>query len=127
MKWKKADPKIAERFDAALPPVPAAERRKMFGYPCCFVNGNFFAGMHEDNVVVRLPNNLRDRFPALAEAKVFDPMRTGKGMKDWWLIPPEVVKSDAKLTQLMAETFAQVVKLPPKKPKPKAPRKVSNR
>lgn len=31
--WKKASPEAVDRFHAALPEHPAAERRKMFGYP----------------------------------------------------------------------------------------------
>ncbi len=67
----------------------------MFGYSCSFVNGYFFAGMHEDNIVVRL-------------------MGTGKGMKDWWIIPAPFTKSGAKLAALLLDAFQEVRKLPPK-------------
>lgn len=115
--WKKPEPALVDRFYAALPDHPAAERKKMFGYPACFVNGNFFAGMHNDSYVVRLPGGLREKFAALASAEVFDPMGTGKGMKDWWLIPAQVSDSEAALTELLAGTFDEVINLPPKEPK----------
>lgn len=119
--WKKPEPALVDRFYAALPDHPAAERKKMFGYPACFVNGNFFAGMHNDSYVVRLPGGLREKFAALASAEVFDPMGTGKGMKDWWLIPAQVSDSEAALTELLAGTFDEVINLPPRSQRPGAP------
>jgi len=46
--WKKVPAELAAAFDAALPPAVDVERRKMFGCPTAFVNGNLFAGLHED-------------------------------------------------------------------------------
>ncbi len=106
-----------ERFDAALPDDPAAQRRKMFGYPACFVNGNYFCGLHNADFVVRLPGGLVDKFPALRDARQFDPMG-GRPMKDWWVIPAEISGDDERLADLIADTFAEVIKLPPKEPKP---------
>jgi hypothetical protein len=117
--WKKPDPQMAERFNAALPVHPEAQPRKMFGYPACFVNGNFFVGMHNDNVVVRLPGGLKGKFPELAKAEIFDPMGTGKGMKDWWIIPAAIARNDARLASFFAATFAEVRQLPPKEKKSK--------
>jgi TfoX/Sxy family transcriptional regulator of competence genes len=114
--WKKPDPALVARFDSALPDHPAAERKKMFGNPVCFVNGYFFAGLHNDSFVVRLPGSLREKFSVLRGAEVFDPMGTGKGMKDWWLIPAAISESDAELAELLAGAFTEVVKLPPKEP-----------
>jgi hypothetical protein len=65
MAWKKANPDTAARFSAALPQHPPAEPQKMFGYPACFVNGNFFVGMHAgDTVVIRLHGWLGEGLPA---------------------------------------------------------------
>ena len=80
--WKKPSAEAVDRFDAALPDHPAAQRRQMFGYPACFVNGHYFTGLHQDRFVIRLPDGIRDRFPEIADAEAFDPMGTGKGMKD---------------------------------------------
>jgi len=82
--WAKPDPADVERFYAALPDHPAAERKKMFGYPACFVNGHFFAGLYGKGMVIRLPGGIRDGFSELAGSPTFDPMGTGKGMKDWY-------------------------------------------
>jgi hypothetical protein len=42
--WKKSPPALVERFEAIVPALSGAERRKMFGYPAAFVGGNMFAG-----------------------------------------------------------------------------------
>ncbi len=123
MAWKKANPEMISRFEAALPEHPDAEPRKMFGYPACFVKGNFFVGMHEDErVVVRLPGGLHARFPELAGATIFDPMGTGKGMKDWWIVPPTLTGDVRRLATFFAAAFTEVQKLPAKERKPKLPK-----
>lgn len=114
--WKKSSVATVERFDAALPDHPAVERRKMFGYAACFVNGHYCAGLYQDRFVVRLPG-ARDRFPDLADAVPFDPLGTGKGMKDWYEIPPPIVADDARLADLLEATVEEVAMLPPKPPK----------
>lgn len=121
--WTKPDPALVERFHAALPDHPAAERRKMFGYPACFVNGNFFTGLHEHRVVIRLPGDIRRVAPELADAPTFDPMGTGRGMKDWYEIPADIVADERRLADLLAATIEEVAKLPPKQPKPRRARK----
>lgn len=116
--WRKPPADLVERFYAALPVHPEAKPRKMFGYPACFVNGHFFVGLHNENAIVRLPGELKDKFPELAGAAPFDPMGTGKGMKDWWLLPASVADDAQRLTAFFAATFVDVLALPPKAPKP---------
>ncbi len=124
MPWEKSSPALVERFKTAIPAHPEITPKKMFGYEACFVKGNFFAGLHEQNVVLRLPNGIRERIPELSSAKGFDPMSNGKGMKDWFVVPRTVTQSSAKLGTLLADAFAHVVELPAKqtKTKKKAPR-----
>ena len=121
--WKKSSRELQERFDAALPEHPAVARRKMFGYPCAFVNDNFFSGLFEESVVVRLPGGMHEEFAETRDAAVFNPMPRGKGMTDWWLLPVAVSESDKGLTKFLAAAFAEVVRLPPKVKKPAAKKK----
>ena len=120
--WAKPDPADVERFYAALPDHPAAERKKMFGYPACFVNGHFFAGLYGKGMVIRLPGGIRDGFSELAGSPTFDPMGTGKGMKDWYDIPPEIATDRDRLADFLQATIVEVAKLPPKEPKKPKPR-----
>ena len=115
--WRKPPADLVERFNAALPVHPEAKPRKMFGYPACFVNGHFFVGLHNENAIVRLPGELKDQFSELAGAAPFDPMGTGKGMKDWWLLPQSITEDPERLAAFFAATFRDVRALPPKAPK----------
>ena len=42
-------------FASLAPTGPEFSQKKMFGYLCCFVNGNLFAGLHKRNMIFRLP------------------------------------------------------------------------
>src|SRR5215475_11149237 len=57
--WRKSSSELARAFDAALPRDGQVERRTMFGYPAAFVNGNMFAGLHQEDVLIRLPEGER--------------------------------------------------------------------
>lgn len=127
MAWKKPSPELVERFSSALPKHPDAEPKKMFGYPACFVKGNFFVGLHEQHFVVRLPGDLKNRFPELNDAEGFNPMGKGKPMKDWWVVPAEIADNDERLAKFFDAAFAEIHTLPPKAPRPKASRKATKR
>jgi hypothetical protein len=114
MSFDKSSPDLINRFEAALPRDPIVQRKKMFGYPAAFVHGNYFAGLHEQNVVVRLPALLRQKLPELADATVFDPMGTGKGMKDWFVVPTAIAASPTRLAALLEAALPLVAALPPK-------------
>lgn len=118
MRFKKSSPEIVARFADALPQSALVEKKKMFGYPSAFVRGNYFAGLFEESVVLRLPEPLRDKLSELAKAAVFDPMRTGKGMKDWLVIPAKVASSPRMLAALLEAALPLVATLPPKAKKP---------
>jgi TfoX/Sxy family transcriptional regulator of competence genes len=119
MRFKKSSPEVVGRFEEALPRSALVEPKKMFGYPASFVNGNFFVGLYEDNFVLRLPEQLRQKLPELAGAAAFDPMGTGKGMKDWLVIPSAVAANPKRLAALLSGALSLVSALPPKAKKPR--------
>lgn len=123
-KFKKSQPETIERFLAALPTDSAVVRKQMFGYPASFVNGNFFTGLFEDDVVARLPGGIKDRLAGLERAQGFNPMGKGAGMKDWWVIPPAISTNLPRLAELLANAFEEVRRLPAKAPA-KAKRKAA--
>lgn len=102
------------RFADAAPRDALVEHKKMFGYPSIFVRGNYFAGLFEESVVIRLPDPPRRELPALAAAAIFDPMGTGKGMKDWVVVPAKIASSPKLLAALLAAALPLVAALPPK-------------
>lgn len=76
-KWSKPDPALVAEFDAALASLAGVERRQMFGCPCAFVNGQLFAGVWQDRLLVRVPE--------AAAQHPFGPM--GRPMKEYAALP----------------------------------------
>lgn len=59
--WRKVPEELAARFDAALPDADDVVRKRMFGCPAAFVNGNMFAGLQEERLIVRIPDEAEKR------------------------------------------------------------------
>ena len=53
MEWKKVSPGLGDLLEEAMG-TRECERRKMFGCPAWFVNGNMFAGAFADRIFLRL-------------------------------------------------------------------------
>src|SRR5215469_9889803 len=110
--WKKVSPEQAARFDAALP--GGVERRQMFGCPIAVVNNNMFAGVHNDEINVRLEEKDRARFlDTIDGARVFTPM-PGMEMKEYVVVPTSVAKQAATLARWIKKGFDYASGLPPK-------------
>lgn len=114
--WKKAPETLIATFDASLPADPRIERRKMFGYPCAFVGGHMFTGLHEDRMIVRLSD--ADRTELLEEpgTSVFSPL-PGRTMREYVVLPPDmsIPERQTWLQRSLAWTATQ----PAKEAKPK--------
>ncbi len=102
-KWKKAPERWVEAFDASLPAYPGAERRKMFGYPCVFLNGNMVAGLHEIGLVIRLPLPQRQALEA-AGGKPFEPM-PGRLMREYVVAPESLATDHRELARWLMLAF----------------------
>lgn len=111
MAWKKAPAELIARFDAVLPRDQRVERRTMFGYPCAFVNGNMFCGLHEDRLIVRLPEAGRCRLVEAGDASPFEPW-PGRRMKEYVVVPRPLVNPD--LPRLLGAGLAYAAGLPAK-------------
>src|SRR5262245_18459379 len=94
--WKKSPDELIKLFRAALPKDPRIEHRKMFGYPCAFVAGNLFTGLHQEDVIVRLGED--ERRAAIVEegAKIFEPI-PGRLMREYLVVPTGVLKGRGTL------------------------------
>lgn len=122
MQWTKPSPELVEQFDRALSAYPLAERRQMFGMPAAFLNGNMFAGLHEERMVVRLtPDRLREAFETSGAAP-FEPM-PGRPMREYAVVPPSAVTDPAELDRWLGMSFEYAASLEPKTKKPPARRK----
>ena len=113
-KWRPAPPELVALFDRVHAQLPAAaERRKMFGYPCAFVTGRMFLGLHQENMVLRLSEPDRAEFLRLKEASLFMPM-PGRVMKEYVVVPPSLKKNEAVLADWAKRSFAYALSLGPK-------------
>jgi TfoX/Sxy family transcriptional regulator of competence genes len=114
-KRKKASPELAARFEAAISDRPGIERRQMFGCPCAFLNGNMLSGLFEDRMMVRLSEADRARAASEIGAKPFAP--AGRPLREYVVLPQEVVADKRMLGTWLARAIGYVESLPAKKPK----------
>ncbi len=116
MAWKKTPQGLVELFHELLPRDPRAERRKMFGYPCSFVNGNLWAGLHQDDLLLRLDEASRKELLMNPEAHTFEPM-SGRPMREYVVVPPSMHEDVDELQRWIDRAFAFGLALPAKTPK----------
>ena len=113
-KWQKSPQSLVDlfaRLQAGLP--PEAERRKMFGYPCSFVIGQMFAGLHQSNMVLRLSEEDRLEFLKQDAAKIFEPL-PGRLMREYVVVPPGLISKEAALFNWTLKAFSFAKSLGPK-------------
>ena len=118
MEWKKSPEKLVKFINERMA-QEKCEPRKMFGYPCYFINGNMFIGLHQDNLVLRLDEG--DRKAAMMkdkDIKVFEPM-PGRKMGEYLVIPERLYTNKKAFDDLLARSMRYVASLPPKKKKSK--------
>lgn len=115
--WKKSSEKLVEQFLEATDALPKIEKRKMFGYPCCFLNGNMFTGLHEENWIVRLDEEDREKLKSLG-GSLFEPMK-GRPMREYVTLPKSVLTSLDELAHWLERSHAFVNSMPPKVKKKK--------
>ena len=121
MAWEKSPPWLIELFAVSLPDRPGLERRKMFGYPAAFANGNMFAGLFGEVAFARLPPGERADLEAEYGAVVFEPV-PGRQMRTYLVFPEAVLEDEALFVRLLDQAYAFTAAMPPKV---KRPRKVS--
>ena len=94
MQWRKSPQQLIDLFVSMIPD-PSAVQRKMFGYPAAFVNGNLSMSLFQDDMILRLPESLREEFLKVDGAKIFEPM-PGRPMRDYLAVPPQVLADKKK-------------------------------
>jgi TfoX/Sxy family transcriptional regulator of competence genes len=114
--WKKSSLELTDIFYNSLPKDELVEQRKMFGYPCAFVQGNMFAGLHQENMAVRLPEPSREAMTRLKGAGQFEPL-PGRIMKEYITVPETVLKDPKELAKLVLEAFEYALSLKAKSKK----------
>jgi TfoX/Sxy family transcriptional regulator of competence genes len=121
--WTKSPQSLVDLFDKSVPSGANISRRKMFGYPAAFANGNLFIGLHQNDFIVRLSEKDRARFSTEFGERIFEPM-SGRPMREYVRLPEQLL-ADArrraawiKRSLQYAEAIAPKAKSPNRKPVP---------
>lgn len=111
------DAKLAERIRRALAARKGVTEREMFGGIGFLLGGKFVAGVHRNELMVRVPSAEHDAFAKEKGARTFE--MTGRPpMKGWMLVDPKAVPTAAALNKWIERSAAAVAKLPAKKKPP---------
>jgi TfoX/Sxy family transcriptional regulator of competence genes len=102
--WQKSSTALVALFQASLPDHAGVQPRKMFGYPCAFVNGNMFCGLHEQRLIVRVPEE--------AASRPFKVM--GRVMKEYVALEDALDMPLPQVRQWVARAYDYTRALPPK-------------
>ena len=121
-KWKKPSLELIELFFQVMEGISGIEKRQMFGCSCYFFDGKLFTGLHEETWILRLNEQDRIEMFTKHDTTSFEPMK-GRIMKEYILLPKEVLKTPEALVSWIQRSLAYVGSLPEKKlkkPKSKA-------
>lgn len=128
MAWTKSPQSLIDLFDESVPSGSGITRRKMFGYPAAFANGNLFIGLHQNDFIMRLSKQDRARFITKFGDRTFEPMK-GRPMREYVRLPEELLgdarnrASWIKRSLRYAETIAPRAKASTKKTTAKSARR----
>ncbi len=101
---------LVRNFENALKDFPMAQQRKMFSFPAAFINGNMFAGLFNDKMMLRLSP---DSSASLRGAIAFEIM-PGRSMKGWFQVPQKILNSPKELNAWMEKAMEFTKTLPAK-------------
>ena len=116
--FPKSPAELVARFGEIAPLAGDADRKQMFGYPVCVLNGNMFLGLHGDSLILRLADADRAEFLSRYQTTLFEPM-PGRPMKEYVVVPAVVVYDDDAVAEWVRRSRAYAEQLPAKKPKKK--------
>jgi TfoX/Sxy family transcriptional regulator of competence genes len=114
-KMPKPTQETKDYFASIVPEHPAVAIRPMFGQLSAFVNGNMFMGIFGEDVLVRLPEDDREKV-LRAGGRVFEPM-PGRPMREYVVLPEAWRDSPKRVREWVARSLDHADELPPKQPK----------
>jgi TfoX/Sxy family transcriptional regulator of competence genes len=124
MAWTKSPQPLIDLFDKSVPPGDGISRRKMFGYPAAFANGNLFIGLHQNDFIMRLSEDDRTRFSAEYGERTFEPMK-GRPMREYVRLPEELLADARKRASWIKRSLRYAEAIAPKSKSPGRKTRVS--
>jgi TfoX/Sxy family transcriptional regulator of competence genes len=106
------DETLATRIRQSLARRKNVEEKKMFGGIGFLLNGNLLVGVWKDSLIARIGPDEKQEAVLEPHVKEFD--ITGKPMKGWVLVEPQVVVDDDQLNEWIQRALRFVRKLPAK-------------
>src|SRR5216683_3288821 len=113
MAWTKSPQPLIDLFDKSVPSSVTVSRRKMFGYPAAFANGNLFIGLHQNDFIMRLSKEDRARFSAEYGERIFEPMK-GRPMREYVRLPEELLADARKCAPWIKRSLEYAEGIKPK-------------
>lgn len=105
MRLKKAEAAYADVTDI-MQVKHNATVSKTFGTPTLKINGKVFAGLEKNDMIFKLTGEDHAKALKMKGAKLFDPMKNGKAMKEWVQVPA----AHSKHWLMFAESALKYVK-----------------
>ena len=108
------DEQVADRVRQAISNHGGLSERRMFGGLCLMVNGNMFAGIRDDELMLRVGP---ERFEALLAKPGARPMDfTGRPMHGYLYVAATAFERDEDLSTWLEAALGFVESLTPKQP-----------
>jgi TfoX/Sxy family transcriptional regulator of competence genes len=104
---------VATLFEDVVKTLPDLERKKMFGWTCVFANGNMLGGYYQNQMMLRLSEQDREKFLELPGATHFNP-KGNRPMLEYLDVPQQITESPTDLKRWFDRGFKYVAGLPPK-------------
>jgi TfoX/Sxy family transcriptional regulator of competence genes len=113
MKFTKTPPELFAFIGGAVKDFKC-DFRRMFGGIAYFVNGNMFAGAHQTDLFLRLPEDDQKLImKEYDEVSHFEPM-PGRPMSEYMAIPESVFSQPNMLPKWLEKSYSYVSSLSPK-------------
>ena len=116
--FEKPGEEVVNQFYAALPDDERIERRKMFGFPCIFVNGNMAAGIFNQSIFARMNKQDLNDWLNNKKASLFAPM-AGRPMKEYIGVPEAIIQNTNALKEVLQQSIDYTLSMKPKEKKKK--------
>ena len=115
-KWGPASDEWTEVYNKIAAGI--GDQRRMFGFPCAFVNGNMFAGLFQTGLFLRLSETEREEFLRLKGASRFEPL-PGRVMREYVTAPADMARQPKVVAEWLRKAFVYASSLPAKTKKAK--------
>jgi hypothetical protein len=106
------DERLENRILSAIDGWHEASSKKMFGGVCHLIQGNMFAGVYKEFLILRLGEAAAVEALSKPYTKPFD--ITGRPMKGWVMVGPDGVLTDDDLSAWLEQARAFALSLPAK-------------